>query len=282
MTTLNLPSPQLRNFFASIAPLIAPLLVGVGLNFLLNSGSSGRGSAEGAMLVRFGAYAGEYMALAVWLAWGPGALRNRAAAVSLLGVAWMFASWAGYRASHPEHFKDFTSDRLQVFSVAPLSMLLGTLPLTALRKRYHFSVPSSSPGRTVILDTTSCLANILLVLVAAAAFYLRGRYAPWDLVTAILIATVLGISLFVVAPLFARGLLGTHVVPRTVLLAVFLTPVLGTLISLFLGDPGPGAAGATHPTRQLMTIALFSSLVCVGCFWYWRFAGYRIAPTASN
>jgi hypothetical protein len=234
------------------------------------------------MLVRFGAYTGEYMALAVWLAWGPAALRNRAAVVGLLGVAWMFASWAGYRGAHPEQFKDFASDRLQVFSVAPLSMILGTLPLTALRRRYRFIVPTCCSGCNVILKTLSEFAIILLVLAVAAAFYLRGKYASWDLVTAILIATGLGISLFAVAPLFARGVLGSRIAPRTVFLAMFLTPVFGSLISLFLGDPGPGAAGATHPTRQFMTIALFANLVFVGSFLYWRLAGYRIAPTVSK
>lgn len=253
-----------------------PLLAGAALNYEMNGPGQSLPASPVFDYLKMGVYCGEYIALAVWLAWGPHTLLRRAAAVFLVAIAWSLAAWAGFWVSHPDQFRQFAGERLQILTVGPLALTLGAIPLGFMRRRFHF-VEASPPTVQSEFMLVSCVCALsCLALAVAAAYFAKGRGFGWDLLTAVILSVVLGLIASAVAPFFARGILDEEINARQIFLAVILLVGLSILPSGLLAEPGPGAAGAKAPKAPVLLAAMAASPCLIVAFWFWRSLGLRV------
>lgn len=266
--------------FVLAAAYLALLLAGSCLHFtLVLSANMTPGFEWWLEYPPWGIYAAEYIVFATWLAWGLPPPLCRAAAVSALGISWMLASWAGLWVANPEFFAYSGAERLRVFTLAPLALLLGTLPLAVMRRWFRFVAPSSSPSGNNSANIVSIVTLVCVGAVIIAAHRFRGPDLRWDILIAALIAIVLGAIAAATAPLLAWGFLGREVRPLQILLACLAPTLLAALASLCFGAPGPGAAGVVHATPEAAVAAIVTTVCLCVSFWCWRFRGIRLAPT---
>jgi hypothetical protein len=257
--------------FTEVVRAVAPLLLGMWLNYSMSAPPRGETPPSEFAFIAIGIYAGEGIALALWLAWGPGSLVSRVATVGILWLAWTLAPWATFSASSP---KPFGADRMGVIVVSSFALALGSPPLAIVRQRNRLIEPFSYSARSEFLRGTQAFFLLCIALVIAGACYSRGRYLPWDLGSALVIAVVLGIVACVAAPLFARGFLRESVRPREILLASLLPVAIALVIGLFISVPGPGTA-PIHPVGPAALAAFSATTTLITAFVYWRSLGLR-------
>ena len=268
----------MRNPLSIAITFIAILLAGAAIHFAIEyCVVSARRFDWWLQYPRWGIYAAEYIVFATWLAWGPPTLLSRVAAVSVLGLTWMVANWAGLWAAKPGYFAAFGAEKLQVFTLAPLALSIGTLPLVPLRRWFRFEAPSQSVFQNAFWSVAWALVLVSTGMVVIAAHCFRGRDLGWDLLIAMIIAVVLGAIAAATAPLFARGFLGKAARPQPILIACLMLPMLGIVASRFFGMPGPGAAGVVYATAEAAVAALVTTLLLCLTFGWWRLIGMRFA-----
>lgn len=259
-----------------------PLLTVAALNYAMNSPGRSPPSSPVFDYLKMGVYCGEFIALAVWLAWGPHTLLRRAAAVFLVSTAWSLAAWAGFWMSQPDNFRQFGGEALQILTVGPLALTLGAIPLGLMRRRFHFIKASPATTQSKFMRVSCVCALLCLVLAVAAAYFAKGRDFGWDLLTAVILAVILGLIASAVAPLLATGFLDEEINARRVFLAVILLVGLAILPSGLLAEPGPGAAGAKSPKAPVILAAMAASPCLIVAFCFWRSLGLRVVSGTRN
>ena len=202
---------------AIVVRFIALLLIGTTLHFLFSLIAVNFGDHWWLENPRWGVYAAEYIAFAAWLAWGPPAALCRIAVVTLLGISWMLGTWAGLWAADPMYRRGFGGERLGVFTLAPLALVLGTLPLAAMRTWFRLVAPLSRSSRNNSANVVSILTVACVGAVIIAAHRVRGPDLHWDIWIAAQIAIILGVIAAATAPLLAWGFLRGEVRPIPIL-----------------------------------------------------------------
>ncbi len=264
---------------AIVVRFIALLLIGTTLHFLFSLIAVNFGDHWWLANPRWGVYAAEYIAFAAWLAWGPPTALCRIAVVTLLGISWMLGTWAGLWAADPMYRRGFGGERLGVFTLAPLALVLGTLPLAAMRTWFRLVAPLSRSSRNNSANVVSILTVACVGAVIIAAHRVRGPDLHWDIWIAAQIAIILGVIAAATAPLLAWGFLRGEVRPIPILLACLAPAPLAALASRFYGMPGPGAAGVVHATSEAAAAAIVTTVCLCVTFACWRFLGIRVAST---
>jgi hypothetical protein len=255
---------------SSLAWSAVPLLGGMIANGAL--GAAGLEDESSLTWLKWGAYAGQYIALAVWFAWGPKPAFARVAEVAVFGFGWMVASWAGAWISQQKIAADFSW--LQMFSVAPLALLFGSLPLFLMRDSYRLTSRMRSTSQTLYFELAGGGAVFGLLIAAFGAWYVRRVQIESDLTMIVFLPIVLGAIAAVVAPLLARGLLDEVIQPQFVVSVPFVAVALAVMISLMVAVPGPGAAPIYAIVGSaLVALGLIGSLILA--FSYWRSLGVR-------
>ncbi len=51
---------------------------------------------------KWGIYAGEFLVLVTWLAWGTGGVLHRCSLVAWIGIPWLIAPWLGFALAQPD------------------------------------------------------------------------------------------------------------------------------------------------------------------------------------
>jgi hypothetical protein len=273
-------SSVMRSSLTRVATFVALLLIGVVLHFELSSIATVGSYNWWRSYPRWGLYAAEYMAFAAWLAWGPPTWLHRVASVGLLGLAWMSAGWAAVWVARPEYFAAFGTERLQILTIVPLALFLGTLPLILMR-RWCRCAPLSVTALSGTLMQVVCAIVVMGIWgMVIFAHRFRGPHLKWDLLTAALVALVLGAIAAASSPFLAWGFLGRSIRPPYIILAWLPPAPLALLGSRLCGGPGPGG-NAVYPTWDSLFIALVAIVSLTMIFLWWRIAGLRLASQSQ-
>lgn len=247
----------------------------VSLPLILNLGmGAADGQPEIFELAKWGCYAGEFLVLAIWLAWGNGPRISRMLHVALLGTSWTIYAWSGFALASPYKFLSYTHEQLQALTVAPLAMLIASSPLTLLaRAGWSFQ---SARQRTAASDRGNRIAPVILSLFAfaiALAFF-GDDWIASDIQLAVTIGLLMGFVLAMVAPLLSIAFLRQKINLLAAICAFAIVSLPGIVLAALLPQIGPGAAGKYV---YLESIAVSVSSLCplVAAFLAWRSLGLR-------
>ncbi len=256
----------------SLWPGIALSLVTCVFNFVLGAFSF---NSEMLEFGRWGAYVGEYIVLLTWLAWGIGPLLKRAATCGALGILWMLSSWLGFAFARPDIVRSYSHEFSQIFTVAPLSFGLSSIPLFMMQKR--FISPSGekdrSSGPHKLLASQIVIGLICLFMVIAIY---SGRAELSDLGVSIVIALVMALVSSVASLLFSNALLKERLRLYIIFCAFFAVPFIGMVISRLFAMPGSGPAEVFYATAESACALAVAMCPVLAAFSYWRWCGIRV------
>lgn len=201
------------------------------------------------------------------------------ATVALFGFAWMVASWGAAWAFQVKIAPDFSW--LQMFSVAPLVLPLGALPLIFMRRAFRFAEPAASPRQSFLAELAGVVAIFGLLIAVFGSWYLRRKQIESELMVVAFVPIVLGAIAAAVAPVMARGFLGAMTQPHLVVLVPFISIMCAVVISLFLAVLGPGAA-PIYPIVPAVLACVGVSSCSIAAFGFWRSLGLRVVSETRN
>lgn len=194
----------------------------------------------------------------------------------------MVAGWIGYGISNPKNAFDFSHEKLKIFTVLPISLLIVVLPLLHLR-RYNWSFKRRD-GMKYRDGSLQFLSIAIFVVAIVGSYYVDYRYggALSDIAIGSIIGIVLCIYSLLVVPLLALALLRGRL-HLWLLVPVFaITALIAYLISILIAVPGAG--GAPAPILGIALTGSFATLVpLIVAFSLWRAASFRLRspPTKS-
>ena len=225
-------------------------------------------SAVGA-LTEWGLYAGEYVILVIWFAWGTGTILGRLALVSAIGMAWALSPWIGYAIARPDRAFSSRETFYYVFNVLPLAFAISSFPLMLFRKTSSFQLgmpkPSSRLGLLLLVPLSVCIAFA----------YSQCMYLYWNIVYSVVIGVFLATVSAICAPLLSSAILGESIRPRIILAVFVFGCVPGIYLANILAVPGPGPSGVVSAWFESIGSSILAISLAIGTFFYWRFIGVR-------
>lgn len=249
------------------AAVVSPLVLNLGMG-------AADGQPEIFELAKWGCYAGEFLVLAIWLAWGNGPRLSRMLHVGLLGTSWTIYAWSGFALASPYNFFSYSHEQLQALTVAPLAMLIAASPLVLFaRSGWGFE---TARQRTAASDRGNRIASVIRSLFAfaiALAFFWDDWIAS-DIQLAVTIGLLMGFVLAIVAPLLSIAFLRQRIHLLAAIGAFAIVSLPGIALAALL--PIPGAGGApTYAYLQSIAVSVSSLCPLVAAFLVWRSLGLR-------
>lgn len=233
-------------------------------------------NSDAGEIAKWGLYAGEYITLVIWFAWGSGTLLGRLTLVSGLGLAWVFSSWTGYVIAWPDRAFSSRESFYYIFNVLPLAFAISSVPLLLFRKTCSFQLGTTKSSSRVGLILLVPLSICIVVT------YSQCMYLYWNLFYSVVIGILLACVSGITAPFLAYAILDRHIRIRIILAVLVVGCVPGIYVANIFSMPGPGAAGVVSLWFESIGGSIAAITLVIGTFFYWRFIGVRFVLTKNR
>lgn len=254
------------------------LLTGLGACLLgiLNALLGAHNFSDAGEITKCGLYAGEYVILVIWLAWGTGTILGRLTLVSAFGLAWALSTWIGFGIAKVERAFAYSQEFYYVFNVLPLAFAISSFPVMLFRKTCSFQLGTTKSSSRVGLILLVPLSICIVVT------YSQCMYLHWNLFYSVVIGILLACVSGITAPFLAYAILDRHIRIRIILAVLVVGCVPGIYVANIFSMPGPGAAGVVSLWFESIGGSIAAITLVIGTFFYWRFIGVRFVLTKNR
>ena len=215
--------------------------------------------------VKLGVYAGEFLALAVWVSWGPGPHATRLCAATVTGVAWMLASWTAWFVLQM-HDGVYGRELEQMLTLVPPAFTLSTLPMWFMRMcgwRFHW-MSSESPS------TPPLVLRLLAPILPIVWFRLSIDFLQHDdLFWFPILGLLLGAVAILVAPCLSLAFLSKELRPWWVVPACILVSAPGLVLASQFPIPSGGGSAYLYDSAVVASVTALVTMMVAFVFWRW-------------
>jgi hypothetical protein len=228
--------------------------------------------------VNWGIYAGEYLVVAIWVAWGRGSFFWRVGNGLLFGGAWGLCSWLGFIADQGRDAFVWRQEMLQSLYVPPIALAITTFPLALFRifRNWQFLLPKTGPKRSQQITLKQIWLGISVLSIGIICLtWLPHRRMMDDVLVAAVVGVTTGLLALGICPLIVTGLLQTRLRLPLLLIPGFLAVLIPWGVAQMFPMPGPGAA-TVYPVLIAILLGITALAFLVAAVLVWRAAGYRL------